>query len=116
MSLSSDFHTSKKSGDVYASINQGRSVNGFVDTVIFSVLPMLTDLFVAFGYFYYLFDAYMALIVGVVAIAYLWTTSKLGTRQANIRRDYTSSFRKEYHVLYETMGSWHTVSVNMYTV
>ncbi|KAI9786630.1 MAG: hypothetical protein M1839_006181 [Geoglossum umbratile] len=110
MNLSSDFHSDKKSGELYASITQGRSINGFIDDVCFDVLPMLIDLIVAFGYFYYLFDAYMALIVGVVTVVYLWTTTKLGAQQDQIRRDYRTNTRNESHVLHESMGSWTTVS------
>jgi ABC-type transport system involved in Fe-S cluster assembly fused permease/ATPase subunit len=113
MNLSSDFHANKKSGELYASIDQGRSINGFIDDVCFSILPMLVDLIVAFGYFYYLFDAYMALIVGVVTVVYLWVTTKLGAQQDQIRRDYRTSCRNENHVLYESMGSWSTVSVSL---
>ncbi|KAH0542717.1 hypothetical protein FGG08_002952 [Glutinoglossum americanum] len=114
MNLSSDFHSNKKSGELYASIDQGRSINGFIDDVCFTVLPMLVDLIVAFGYFYYLFDAYMALIVGVVTVVYLWATTKLGAHQDQIRRDYRTSSRNEYHVLYESMGSWTTVCPNFH--
>jgi ABC-type transport system involved in Fe-S cluster assembly fused permease/ATPase subunit len=113
MNLSSDFHSNKKSGELYASIDQGRSINGFIDDVCFTVLPMLVDLIVAFGYFYYLFDAYMALIVGVVTVVYLWATTKLGAQQDQIRRDYRTSSRNESHVLYESMGSWTTVCVSL---
>jgi ABC-type transport system involved in Fe-S cluster assembly fused permease/ATPase subunit len=112
MSLSSDFHADKKSGELYASIHQGRTVNGFIEDVCFTVLPMLVDLMVAFGYFYYLFDAYMALIVGIVTIVYLWATTKLGAQQNQIRRDFRASARNEHQVLHESMGHWSTVSVS----
>lgn len=90
MSLSHDFHTNKKSVEIYSSVRQGRSVNGFIESVLFAVLPMLADLCIAFAYFYYMFNAYMALIVAVVSIVYLYATAKLGATKNQIRRDYNT--------------------------
>lgn len=90
MSLSHDFHSNKKTAELYTSVNQGRSVNGFVESVLFAVLPMLVDLCVAFAYFFIVFNAYMALIVAVVSIVYLWVTAKLGSMRNQIRRDFNS--------------------------
>jgi ABC-type transport system involved in Fe-S cluster assembly fused permease/ATPase subunit len=91
MSLSHDFHTNKKTGDLYASVMQGRSVNGFVDSILFAVLPMFADLCVAFGYFYIMFNAYMAMIVAVVSVVYLWVTAKLGSMRNQMRRDFNAA-------------------------
>lgn len=110
MSLSHDFHTNKKTGDLYSSVNQGRSVNGFIESVLFSVLPMLADLCVAFVYFYVAFNSYMALIVAVVSMVYLWVTARLGSRKNQMRRDFNAASRKEASIMWETMSSWTTVS------
>ncbi|CUS14767.1 unnamed protein product [Tuber aestivum] len=110
MSLSHDFHTNKKSVEIYSSVRQGRSVNGFIESVLFAVLPMLSDLCIAFAYFYYMFNAYMALIVAVVSIVYLYATAKLGATKNQIRRDYNTARIEEANVMCETMSSWATVS------
>ncbi|KAG0636143.1 hypothetical protein HOY80DRAFT_1055299 [Tuber brumale] len=108
MSLSHDFHTNKKSVEIYSSVRQGRSVNGFIESVLFAVLPMLADLCIAFAYFYYMFNAYMALIVAVVSIVYLYATAKLGATKNQIRRDYNTARIEEANVMCETMSSWTT--------
>lgn len=90
MSLSHDFHTNKKTGELYTSVNQGRSVNGFIESILFAVLPMLADLCVAFAYFFWVFNSYMALIVAVVSVVYLWVTTKLGTMRNQMRRDFNA--------------------------
>ncbi|PWW73909.1 hypothetical protein C7212DRAFT_283744 [Tuber magnatum] len=110
MSLSHDFHTNKKSVEIYSSVRQGRSVNGFIESVLFAVLPMLSDLCIAFAYFYYMFNAYMALIVAVVSIVYLYATAKLGATKNQIRRDYNTARIEEANVMCEAMSSWATVS------
>jgi ABC-type transport system involved in Fe-S cluster assembly fused permease/ATPase subunit len=87
MSLSYDFHSNKKTGEVWSSIAQGRSVNGFIESILFQVGPMLVDLCIAFAYFFWAFDAYMALIVAAVSVVYLWATFKLSAMRTDLRRE-----------------------------
>jgi ABC-type bacteriocin/lantibiotic exporter with double-glycine peptidase domain len=98
MSLSSDFHDSKASSELTQAISGGRSVANLLDTVLFQIVPMLIDLAVAFGYLTYMFGPYMGLILGVEAIVYLYTTTKLIELNADARREYIKSFRKEWTV------------------
>lgn len=52
MSLSRDFHTEKQSGELYKSIEQGRSITGLLEVVALQILPLFTDVVVAFSYLY----------------------------------------------------------------
>ncbi|KAI5805492.1 hypothetical protein DFH27DRAFT_644061 [Peziza echinospora] len=110
MNLSSDFHTAKNTGELYSSVNQGRSVNGFVEMILFSIIPMLADLAVAFGYFYFVFGSYMALVVGIVSVLYVWVTAVLSRMRAQMRRNYNQTARRETQLMWQTMSSWETVS------
>lgn len=108
--LSHDFHCDKETGDLYTSVSQGRSINGFIESILFSIAPMLIDLVVAFTYFYVIFNVYMALVVALVSITYIWVTTKLGSVKNQIRRDFNKAARLESNVMWETMSSWTTVS------
>lgn len=87
MSLSYDFHSDKKTGEIWTTVNQGRSVNNLVQLMLFSVAPMLADMILAFGYFLIFFNAYMALIVAVVCVVYLWATARLSSMRNKVRRE-----------------------------
>lgn len=50
MTLSSDFHTEKQSGELYKSIQQGSFITWLIDTVAWSFFPTVADLFVAYLY------------------------------------------------------------------
>lgn len=52
MGLSRDFHTEKRSGELYVSIGQGTSIIEILDTALFHLVPVLVDLVVAIGYLY----------------------------------------------------------------
>ena len=110
MNLSSEFHDSKRSGELYQTINLGHSVNNLLETIMFQILPLLVDLVVAFAYLYYLFGAYMALIVGAVVVAYLWASTYFNALQITVRRGLIGNLHKEWQLMYDSMGSWQTVS------
>jgi hypothetical protein len=86
MNLSSESHDSKRSGELYQTINLGHSVNNLLETILFQIIPMLVDLAVAFAYLYYLFGVYMALVVAAVVLAYLWASTYFNARQITVRR------------------------------
>ena len=52
MDLSRDFHTEKQSDELYTSISQGSSIINILETVIFRILPVFTDLVLAAIYLY----------------------------------------------------------------
>ncbi|KAF8446531.1 hypothetical protein BGX38DRAFT_1143311 [Terfezia claveryi] len=110
MSLSCEFHTSKDTGEVYSAVQQGRAVTGFMNMVLFSVLPMLADLIVAFGYFYITFGIYMALIVTFASCVYVWITSRLNRKRIDLRRNFSKSSRRETHLMWQSMTNWETVA------
>lgn len=110
MELSSDFHDNKRSGELYQAITQGSSVTELLEMVLFDLGPMLIDVVVGFVYLYYLFGPYMALLALATTCAYLVTATHFNARQSGVRRDYQDLSRKRYQVMYDTVGSWATVS------
>ena len=110
MSLSCDFHDNKRSGELYQAMYQGTSVIELLETIVFELSPMVVDLVVACAYFYYIFDAYMLLIVTTTMVSYFWATSFLTFMQTEVRRRNQRASRKCFQVLFDTMDGWKTVS------
>lgn len=106
MSLSRDFHTEKRSGELYTSIGQGKSLKSIVEVLLFRVVPMLIDLTVAFVYLCWIFGPYMALIVAVTTVIFLWTSAYFADQQTEPRRRLTGLSRKECQVMYDTVGGY----------
>ncbi|TAQ86264.1 hypothetical protein B7494_g5424 [Chlorociboria aeruginascens] len=111
MNLSSDFHDNKNSSDLNHAVSGGRSVADLLDTVCFQVIPMFIDLTLAFVYLCGLFGPFMALILAVTVISYLYITTKLYALRANKRRDYIAIHRKEWSVAYQSLDGWNTASL-----
>ncbi|KAK4626832.1 ABC transporter aclQ [Fulvia fulva] len=107
--LSLEFHLGKKTGEVLSALGKGASLNTFLESVTFNVLPMLIDLGVALVYFLVRFDAYYALVIAVVAFWYIYITIRMASWRAEIRRQATNASREEDAVKNDSMMSYETV-------
>ena len=106
MGLSRDFHTEKRSGELYKSIGQGHSLTSIVEIILFKVVPMLVDLGVAFVYLCWVFGPYMALIVAATTLIFAWTSAYFIDRQTEPRRRQVGLSRKEFQHMYDTVGGY----------
>ncbi|KAL8724853.1 MAG: hypothetical protein Q9181_006647, partial [Wetmoreana brouardii] len=110
MELSSDFHDNKQSGELYQSIAQGSSVNNLLEILLFNLGPMILDLVVGYGYLYHLFGPYMTLIAAATTVGYLSSTTYFSTKESRYRRKAQALGRKASQIMYDTVGSWATVT------
>ena len=110
MDLSRDFHTTKKSAQLYTAISQGNSLKSIAEVLFFKVLPLLVDVGVAFVYLYWVFGPYMALIVAATTVVFVWASFAFVGQQTEPRRKWNGLVRKEYRVMYDTIGEWSSVS------
>lgn len=108
-SLSLEFHLGKKTGEVLSALGKGASLNTFLESVTFNVLPMLIDLGVAVVYFLVDYDAYYALVIAVVTFWYIYITIRMAAWRADIRRQATNASREEDAVKNDSMVSYETV-------
>jgi ABC-type bacteriocin/lantibiotic exporter with double-glycine peptidase domain len=96
MSLSSDFHESKKSGIVWQTVSRGGSVVSLTHIISFEVLPMIIDVCVATSVIWWVFDAYMAFLAAIVVVIYLRTASWSVSKKSEHQRRYLK-LREEEH-------------------
>lgn len=109
MTLSSDFHDNKKSGELYASVEQGVAIYSLLDQILFEVAPILFDLVVACVYLSYLFGWYMSLVVCTVCVAYFLVARYFTKKQASFIKAHSEAKCAENQVLYDSVGSWISV-------
>ena len=111
MGLSRDFHTEKRSGELFTSIRQGDSLTSMVEMILFKILPMLVDLGVAFVYLCWIFGPYMALIVAATTMIFSWTSAYFIDRQTEPRRRQIGLCRKEFQQMYDTVAGYVQLTV-----
>jgi ABC-type transport system involved in Fe-S cluster assembly fused permease/ATPase subunit len=110
MNLSCDFHDSKKSGRMWRIVSRGESLSDLVYTIGFEMLPMAADLAIAVSVFWWLFDAYMAFIVALSSVLFLWATAKTIPVKTTRQRDFIKAWEDEYSQMTESSLNWTTVS------
>ncbi|CAI6331934.1 unnamed protein product [Periconia digitata] len=110
MSLGMDFHTSKDSGEVLKAVEQASSLNSLVELVLFDILPIWIDLFVAMYYVTHLFDVYMAFMLLFMGMTYIWIGVYATTLTQPKRRSYVEKARSESTTVNETVHNWQTVA------
>ncbi|KAL8716259.1 MAG: hypothetical protein Q9220_000164 [cf. Caloplaca sp. 1 TL-2023] len=110
MELSSKFHDNKRTGELYNAISQGSSISHLLETFVFHVGPTIFDGIIGLGYLYHLFGPYMALLAAATTLAYWSSMTTLNNKQSRHRRRYVSQLNKEYDMMFDTLGSWATVT------
>lgn len=110
MELSNDFHDDKQSGELYQAITQGSSINELLETVLFQLGPMVIDVFVGFWWLNHLFGPYIPLLAFATTAVYISIATQLNIKQSSVRREYQGLARKQNQIMYDTLGSWTTVS------
>ena len=110
MNLSMDFHSNKDSGEVLKSVDQAHALNDLIELVLFDICPVLIDLVVAMWYVTHLFDIYLAFIVLVVGVVYIWLGITMTAWAQPLRRVYVEKARDESKTVYELIPNWQTVS------
>ncbi|KAG4305824.1 hypothetical protein PORY_000734 [Pneumocystis oryctolagi] len=108
-SLSLDFHLSKKTGEIMSALDHGSSINTFFEVVIFQVLPVIVDIFIAVIYFFINFDPYFTLIIIVMSISYIYITIKITEWRTEYRRDMVNKHREEYSIKCDSITNYETV-------
>ena len=107
--LSLEFHLGKKTGEVLSALGKGASLNTFLESITFNVMPMLVDLVVAMIFFLINYDAYYALVIAIVTVWYIYVTIRIAAWRADIRRQATNASREEDAVKNDSMMSYETV-------
>ena len=90
-------------------ISGERLLELFLEQITFSVLPMVFDLGVAIVYFGIRYDAYYALVVGIITFAYLYLTVRMAQWRSKQRRQMTNLSREEDAVKNDSLTSYETV-------
>lgn len=110
MNMSCDFHDDLQLGDLYKAIEQGTSLYGLLDTILFTIAPMLIDLLVACAYLTMVFGSQMSIVVFTTTITYLCVSRFFTKKLTEIQRVRLEANRQENRVLYDSIGCWVSVT------
>lgn len=110
MNLSCEFHDDVQLGDLYKAIDQGTSLYGLLDIILFTIGPMLIDLLVACAYLTFVFGLQMSVVVFTTTVTYLFVSRYFTKKLTEVQRMKVEAYREENRVLYDSVGCWVSVA------
>ncbi|EMR71362.1 putative heavy metal tolerance protein [Eutypa lata UCREL1] len=112
LGLSMDFHLSKRIGEVTSALSRGAAMNTFLETFLFSVFPMLFDIFVAGIYLFFMYDAFYTLIVFIIMWTYIFLTMYMAKWRGRQRREMATKAREMDAAKTDAILAYETVQHN----
>ncbi|KAK1753551.1 putative abc heavy metal transporter [Echria macrotheca] len=112
LGLSLDFHLSKKIGEVTSALSRGAAINTFLESFVFTVLPMIFDIFVAGVIFFVKYDAFYTVIVFFIMWSYIFLTIYMTKYRVRQRRDMAMKSREMDAVKTDAILAYETVQHN----
>jgi ATP-binding cassette, subfamily B, vacuolar membrane transporter HMT1/ACLQ len=105
LSLSLEFHLSKRLGEVMSALGKGGALNTFLDGFAFQLFPMVFDLAIAAVYLFIQFDAFYSIIVIGVTWSYVFVTIYMAKYRGRARREMAQRDREMDAAKYDTAST-----------
>ncbi|EST05506.1 ABC transporter, transmembrane domain protein [Kalmanozyma brasiliensis GHG001] len=109
LNLSMSFHTKKKTGEVLRILDRGSAINNFFQYLLFSLLPVFIDIFVAMFYMTRTYSPAIGIALFVVMVAYTWVSVQLTTWRTGLRRAMNNKDSICRAISADVLMNWETV-------
>lgn len=109
LNLSMSFHTKKKTGEVLRILDRGSAINNFFQYLLFSLMPVFIDIFVAMIYMTRTFSAGVGATLFVVMVSYTWISVQLTTWRTSLRRAMNNKDSICRAISADVLMNWETV-------
>ncbi|KAL5615563.1 hypothetical protein BROUX41_005606 [Berkeleyomyces rouxiae] len=109
LGLSADFHDSKSTSDTFMAIRGGEKFSSLVETVLFSGVSKIFDLFIAIIYLTSTFGPYEGLITITTGTLYLFLSASLLVKTRQAKRLYVDALCDETKNICDSVEGWPTV-------
>lgn len=109
LNLSLAYHTKRNTGEVLKIIDRGSAVNNLLSTLLFTAIPTVFDIVIAFCVFLYLYGGLLAFLTLItmslyVAFAITMTQSRVAVRRLLIEKDV-----KQRGIVSDVLTNWESV-------
>ncbi|EXJ87943.1 hypothetical protein A1O1_04870 [Capronia coronata CBS 617.96] len=108
MSLSADFHDSKRSSVIWSIMRQGQDVIGLLQNYLFSFLPTIVDLTASAVVLTCLFGLYLMFIITMTMVLFYWLTFSAIHGRQSLRRSWLDAWHEQHYQMTESTLNWST--------
>ncbi|GAA5822325.1 hypothetical protein JCM11251_006301 [Rhodosporidiobolus azoricus] len=111
MNLSLSYHTKRKTGELLRILNRSEAINDFFEVLLFSFVPILIDLPVAFIVLWVRYGAVIVGVVSIVSVIYVATSITLAQSRVRLYRRVRDANQYAQQIKTDTLFSWETVKI-----
>lgn len=109
LDLSLSYHTRRNTGEVMRIIDRGSAINELFRTILFSVVPTLSDTVIGFSVFIWLFGPWITFGILAVMVPYC-VFSIFATRYSQkYRREYIDTDVRQRGIVSDVLTNWESV-------
>ncbi|EIW69048.1 hypothetical protein TREMEDRAFT_31426 [Tremella mesenterica DSM 1558] len=109
LNLSLGFHTKRNSGELQRIVDRGSSINSMLETLLFTVIPTLLDLVIAFGVFFFFYGWALTITMISIMSIYLALSFYRTNTMKEHRRAYISADIKSRGIVSDALTNWESI-------
>ncbi|GAA6030259.1 hypothetical protein JCM8097_009014 [Rhodosporidiobolus ruineniae] len=109
MNLSLAFHTRRKTGELLRILSRSEAINDFFQVLLFSFVPIIIDLPVAFVVISVKYGWTIVAVVTVVSIVYVATSVTLAQSRTKLYRDLRNESQYMHQLKTDALFNWESV-------
>ena len=109
LDLSLAYHTKRNTGEVLKVIDRGSAINNLFQTVLFTAMPTLFDMAIAFGVFFYLYGGKIAGLTFAVMALYIYISVTATQVRTITRRQLRDKDIKQRGIISDVLTNWESV-------
>jgi len=109
LNLSLAYHTKRNTGEVMRIIDRGSAINNLFQTLIFTAIPTVIDIVVAFGVLFYLYGSSIAMVTLVTMVVYLTVSFTMTKSRVRFRRELMERDVKQRGIVNDVLTNWESV-------
>lgn len=109
LNLSLAYHTKRNTGEVMRIIDRGSAINNLFQTLLFTAIPTVIDIFVAAGVLYWLYGPTIALVTVVTMVTYMTVSFTMTKSRVRFRRELLDRDVKQRGIVNDVLTNWESV-------
>ncbi|GAA6019380.1 hypothetical protein JCM10207_001279 [Rhodosporidiobolus poonsookiae] len=111
MGLSLAYHTRRKTGELLRILSRSEAINDFFEVLLFSFVPIIIDLPVAFAVLWTRYGFSIVAVVTVVSVVYVATSITLAQSRTKMYRQLRDQSQYMHQIKTDTLFNWDTCKI-----
>lgn len=109
LNLSLAYHTKRNTGEVMRIIDRGSAINNLFQTLLFTAIPTVIDIVIAFGILYWLYGSTISIVTIITMVTYISVSYSMTRSRVKFRRELMERDVKQRGIVNDVLTNWESV-------